>query len=293
MSIVPADFSRLSVVISEAKSTVPRRRDPEWVVNEVLKYPDKDLKFSVGFIYAVPRAGKIIRGPSVRLAELLRYLWGGIWLEAVDVIEHGDYVVAKVVGVDVLNGNLSCEIVPERIVDRHGRRYDVDGILNAKRAALAKAKRNVVLDLIPSNLVSDRIEVQLRAKLVSKRPEIEREYREALDVLARKFNKTHAAIQNDMADKLNMRPYEDANNTVLSTDFMLTVIEYRNALQDLVVSAEPHEHAKEQQQTQSQIQAPTNNENQLNTDAFILQPEPVPEPQPHAEPTKKVRPIRR
>jgi hypothetical protein len=293
MSIVPADFSRLSVVISEAKSTVPRRRDPEWVVNEVLKYPDKDLTFAVGFIYAVPRAGKIIRGPSVRLAELLRYLWGGIWLEAVDVIEHGDFVVAKVVGVDVLNGNLSCEIVPERIVDRHGRRYDVDGILNAKRSALAKAKRNVVLDLIPSNLVSDRIEVQLRAKLVSKRPEIEREYREALDVLARKFNKTHAVIQNDMADKLNMRPYEDANNTVLSTDFMLTVIEYRNALQDLVVSAEPHEQVKEQQQPQPQIQAPSNNENQLNTDAFILQPEPVPEPQPHAEPQKKVRPIRR
>jgi hypothetical protein len=293
MSIVPADFSRLSVVISEAKSTVPRRRDPEWVVNEVLKYPDKDLKFAVGFIYAVPRAGKIIRGPSVRLAELLRYLWGGIWLEAVDVIEHGDYVVAKVVGVDVLNGNLSCEIVPERIVDRHGRRYDVDGILNAKRSALAKAKRNVVLDLIPSNLVSDRIEVQLRAKLASKRPEIEREYREALDVLARKFNKTHAVIQNDMADKLNMRPYEDSNNTVLSTDFMLTVIEYRNALQDLVVSAEPHEHAREQQHPQSQIQAPTNSQDQLNTDAFILQPEPVTEPQPHTEPAKKVRPIRR
>jgi len=293
MSIVPADFSRLSVVVSEARSNTPRNRNPEEVIKAVLKYADSDLHFAIGCIYAIPRGGRVIRGPSVRLAELLRYVWGGIWLEAVDVVEHNDHVVAKVVGVDTVNGNLTCEIVPERIVYRDGRRYDVDGILNAKRAALAKAKRNVILDLIPANLVSNRIVVGLRARLTAKRREIETEYNEAIAELARKFRRSVDQLQSNLASQLNVQLYEDPTKNVLSTDFMLTVIEYANALQDLIISVEPSEQPSQQPHLQHQIQAPTNNENQLNTDAFILQPEPVPEPQPHVEPTKKVRPIRR
>jgi hypothetical protein len=294
MSIVPADFSRLSVVVSEARSNTPRNRNPEEVIKAVLKYADSDLHFAIGCIYAIPRGGRVIRGPSVRLAELLRYVWGGIWLEAVDVVEHNDHVVAKVVGVDTVNGNLTCEIVPERIVHRDGRRYDVDGILNAKRAALAKAKRNVILDLIPANLVSNRIVVGLRARLTAKRREIETEYNEAIAELARKFRRSVDQLQSNLASQLNVQLYEDPTKNVLSTDFMLTVIEYANALQDLIISVEPSEQpGQQQQQPQPQIQAPTIDDNHVNTDAFILQPEPVPEPQPHMEPQKKVRPIRR
>jgi hypothetical protein len=293
MSIVPADFSRLSVVVSEARSNTPRHRNPEEVIKAVLKYADSDLHFAIGCIYAIPRGGKVIRGPSVRLAELLRYVWGGIWLEAVDVVEHNDHVVAKVVGVDTVNGNLTCEIVPERIVYRDGRRYDVDGILNAKRAALAKAKRNVILDLIPANLVSSRIVVGLRARLTAKRREIETEYNEAIAELARKFRRSVDQLQSNLASQLNVQPYEDQTKNVLSTDFMLTVIEYANALQDLIISVEPSEQPSQQPQPQPQIQAATSSDNQVNTDVFILQQEPVPEAQPHVEPAKKVRPIRR
>jgi hypothetical protein len=286
MSIVQADFSRLSVVVSEARRNLPRHRDPAAVINSVLNYASKDREMAIGCIYSIPRGDKTVRGPSVRLAEILRYFWGGIWLEEVDVIQYHDHVVAKVIGVDVLTGNLTSALVPEPIT-----KNDVNGVVNAKRIALSKAKRNVILDLIPASLVFSRLVVQLRAKLLAQREDIEKEYKASISALSERFKMPVEALEVDLESKLNVPRYEskeDEKKKRLSTDFMLTVIEYMNALQDSVVEYEP---GKEQTEPQNQVQ--TNTENHVNTDAFTLQPEPVPEPQPHAEPAKKVRPIRR
>lgn len=99
--------------------------------------------------YAIPRDGKVITGPSVRFAEIIFSAWGNCRSKSRTVDEGTEYVTAEGLFFDVENNTaISCE-VKMRIVDREGRRYSHDMIVNTSNAAGSKAARTAVLRGIP------------------------------------------------------------------------------------------------------------------------------------------------
>jgi hypothetical protein len=115
-------------------------------------------------IYSVPRAGKQLTGPSVRLAEICASAWGNMRIGARIAREEANYIVAQGYAHD-LQTNTECSFeVRRRITDRNGKRYSDDMIAVTANAAQAIALRNAVFRVVPKALVDAVFE---RARLVA------------------------------------------------------------------------------------------------------------------------------
>lgn len=100
-------------------------------------------------IYALPRDGKTIEGPSARFAEILAHSWGNARAGARVVDDHGDFVTAQGVFHDLEKNVAITYEVKRRIVDKHGRRFKPDMIGVTSNAACSIALRNAVLKGVP------------------------------------------------------------------------------------------------------------------------------------------------
>ncbi len=99
--------------------------------------------------YKLPRSGKSIEGPSVRLAEIIGSAWGNMRYGARIAGEEKDFIIAQGIAHD-LERNVACSIeVRRRIVDGQGRRYNADMIGVTANAAASIALRNAIFKVIP------------------------------------------------------------------------------------------------------------------------------------------------
>lgn len=100
-------------------------------------------------IYALPRGGKTISGPSVRLAEICASAYGNLHV-ATRVLDVEDKeIVAQGVAWD-LEKNLRVTVeARRRITNRTGKRYDDDMITVTGAAAASIALRNAILRVVP------------------------------------------------------------------------------------------------------------------------------------------------
>ncbi|SRR5579871_588848 len=106
-------------------------------------------------IYALPRDGRIIEGPSARLAEIVASAWGNCRAGARVVEESREFVTAQGVFMD-LERNVSITFeVRRRITGRDGRRFKADMIGVTGNAACSIALRNAVFKGIPKAFWSD------------------------------------------------------------------------------------------------------------------------------------------
>lgn len=100
-------------------------------------------------IYALPRDGKTIEGPSARFAEILAYAWGNCRAGARTIGEDHDFVKSQGTFYD-LEKNVGIQFeVSRRIVDKRGNRFKPDMIGTTANAAGSIALRNAVLKGIP------------------------------------------------------------------------------------------------------------------------------------------------
>jgi hypothetical protein len=114
--------------------------------------------------YVLPRAGKTIEGPGIRLAEIVGSCWGNIRYGARVVGQTDEYITAQGVATDLEN-NVSMSIeVSRRIRTREGKKYNDDGIVNAGNAACAIALRNAIFKVVPKVFVD---EIYQQAKVVA------------------------------------------------------------------------------------------------------------------------------
>lgn len=102
-------------------------------------------------IYALPRGGKPIRGPSIRLAEIIANQWRNCRVAArvVDVNREEKYVEAEGVFHDLETNVATKATVWRRIVDSKGRLYNDDMIIVTGNAACSIARRNAILAGVP------------------------------------------------------------------------------------------------------------------------------------------------
>lgn len=109
-----------------------------------------DPEVAMSCFYKLPRGGKTIEGPSIRLAEIAASAWGNLKLGS-RVIEVTDtHVVAQGVVFD-LERNVSYSMEVRRgIRDKQGYRYNDDMVIVAGNAAAAIALRNAILKAVPA-----------------------------------------------------------------------------------------------------------------------------------------------
>ncbi len=112
-------------------------------------------------IYSLPRGGKPITGPSVRLAEICASAWGNIHVGA-RPIEVGDTeVTSQGVAWDLQKNYRVTVESKRRITGRDGKRFNDDMIIMTQNAANSIALRNAIFRVIPRAYV-DQIYAKVR-----------------------------------------------------------------------------------------------------------------------------------
>lgn len=105
-------------------------------------------------MYALPRGGKPIKGPSIRFAEILKQSFGNCRaaarVVAVDRVEM--FVEAEGVFHDLETNSSTTARVRRRISDSKGRLYKDDMIIVTGNAACSIAMRNAILAGVPKPL---------------------------------------------------------------------------------------------------------------------------------------------
>lgn len=103
--------------------------------------------------YTLPRDGKKIEGPGIRLAEIVAATWGNLRVGARVIGDDGRTIVAQGFCHDLESNVAMTMEVRRRITDRHGRRYSDDMVNVTANAACSIARRNAILAVVPRTLV--------------------------------------------------------------------------------------------------------------------------------------------
>lgn len=106
-------------------------------------------------VYALPRDGKTIEGPSARFAEVIASAWGNNRAGARVIDDKGDFIVAQGVFHDLERNVAITYEVQRRITDKYGKRYKADMIGVTANAACSIALRNAVLKGVPKAFWED------------------------------------------------------------------------------------------------------------------------------------------
>lgn len=115
--------------------------------------------------YAVPRSGKAIEGPSVRLAEILCSNYGNIRSGARVIENDGKTITAQGICHDLESNYCVTVEVKRKITNKMGQTFSEDMQVVTGNAACAIAFRNAVFKVIPAAIVSGIYE---QVKLVAK-----------------------------------------------------------------------------------------------------------------------------
>lgn len=106
-------------------------------------------------VYALPRDGKTIEGPSARFAEVVASAWGNSRAGARVVSDVGDFVTAQGVFHDLEKNVAITYEVQRRITNKNGQRFKADMIGVTANAACSIALRNAILKGVPKAFWAD------------------------------------------------------------------------------------------------------------------------------------------
>lgn len=108
-----------------------------------------DAETAQSMFYTVPRGGKHIIGPSVRLAEIMATAWGNLRFGARIVSIDHEFVTAQGFCFDLQKNTGATEEVKRRITNKKGERFNEDMIQVTCNAACSLARRNAIVRVIP------------------------------------------------------------------------------------------------------------------------------------------------
>lgn len=115
-------------------------------------------------MYSLPRGGKSITGPSIRMAEIIASQWGNcrIGARVVHVDRKEKFVEAEGIFHDLQSNMATIERVRRRISDKNGRLFNDDMIIVTGNACKAIAKRNAILSGIPEVIWGDSFDTAMK-----------------------------------------------------------------------------------------------------------------------------------
>lgn len=129
-------------------------RSMKRVQSAIMSMATLDEESAEECMYALPRGGKPIKGPSIRFAEILKQSFGNCRAGArvVDVDRVEMFVEAEGVFHDLETNASTTARVRRRISDKNGRLFKDDMIIVTGNAACSIAMRNAILAGVPKPL---------------------------------------------------------------------------------------------------------------------------------------------
>lgn len=120
---------------------------------KVLELATLDEETAASCFYALPRAGKVIKGESVRFAEIALHAFGNSRAGSRIVEVGATHVTAQATAIDLENNVAVCMEKRARITNKEGKRFNEDMITTTCNAAAAKAFRDAVFKIVPKAVV--------------------------------------------------------------------------------------------------------------------------------------------
>jgi hypothetical protein len=129
-------------------------RSMKRVQSAIMNMATLDEESAEECMYALPRGGKPIKGPSIRFAEILKQSFGNCRAGArvVDVDRVEMFVEAEGVFHDLETNASTTARVRRRISDKNGKLFKDDMIIVTGNAACSIAMRNAILAGVPKPL---------------------------------------------------------------------------------------------------------------------------------------------
>lgn len=144
------DRAAIDVQITTAKRFP---RDISRCKRDALTLATMDEDTAGSMFYALRRDGKVIDGPSARLAEVIAYSWQNLRVES-DIIGIDDKHITAMGACFDLERNVAVRVrVKRRITTKEGRKFSDDMIVVTGNAAASIALRNAVFKVVPFALV--------------------------------------------------------------------------------------------------------------------------------------------
>jgi len=138
-------------------------RDVQSVLKKIYEIAAYDYQTAQDCFYAIKRDGKIIRGASIRLAEIVSNAYGNLRATARIIDNDGRMVTAQGMCWDLEN-NVAVSIeVKRKITDKDGKTFSEDMQIVTSNAACSIALRNAIFKVVPLALTN---EVQEKIKKV-------------------------------------------------------------------------------------------------------------------------------
>lgn len=180
-------------------------------------------------IYALPRGGTPIRGPSIRLAEIIFQNWGNCRAGArvVHVDKHEKYVEAEGQFHDLQTNALRVARTRRPIQDKNGRVYNDDMINMTSNAAQAIAMRNAILAGVPRGVWRQAYEA-VEKVLAGSVKTLNQRRAEAVKAFA-----TWGITPEQLLTKLNLKTLDEISN-----DDVVTLVGLFNAIKNQETTVE-------------------------------------------------------
>jgi hypothetical protein len=135
-------------------------RSIKTAINNILSLATLDEETATECIYALKRSGKPIRGPSIRLAEIVCSQWGNCRDTAmvVSIDRVNKLVTAEGAFHDLETNRATRASVQRRISGKDGRLFSDDMIAVTGNAACSIARRNAILAGVPKGIWRKAVE---------------------------------------------------------------------------------------------------------------------------------------
>jgi hypothetical protein len=140
----------------------PRSEDKSLKKAESLACRDEDTAGSM--FYSIPRGGKHIQGPSIRLAEIMAATWGNLRIQTRTVDANDKFVTVQAVAHDLENNTAVMVEKRRRVLAKKGRAADDDSIQIAGLAGQSIVFRDSIFKIVPRVYVD---QIYRKAQLTS------------------------------------------------------------------------------------------------------------------------------
>lgn len=171
---LPVEYGSESLAVRLTRAEVDQQittaraypRSISRAIERILTLATLDEKAAASCIYALPRGKdetgqkKIIKGPSIRLAEIIASQWGNCrdGARVVHVDRFEKFVEAEGIFHDLETNRITTKRRRRRISDKHGRLYTEDMIVVTGNAACSIALREAILGGVPRGVWSKAYE---------------------------------------------------------------------------------------------------------------------------------------
>lgn len=184
-----------------------------------------DTETAESCIYALPRDGKMIEGPSVRLAEIIFSCYGNLRAGAQIIGNDGKKLISRGYCHDLETNVMVDMEVSRRITDKHGRPYSEDMQVVTGNAANAISFRNAIFKVIPMAITKGIIG-KVRGVIKGSIKDLSSRRLSALSYFEKLGIKKERVF-----DAINVKGIED-----IGEEEIITLIGFKNALDNHEVS---------------------------------------------------------